>query len=106
MLLKVLKGARDTWKPEEVEMDTAFNIGDKFKMEYDWCKRIQCMNGYKPEWYKDVAEFTVVDMVCNMLVYPSEVWLRLGSEDEMFRKRCGSEEFDAPEKQVLERMAA
>ena len=75
-------------------------------MEYDWCKRIQCMNGYKPEWYKDVAEFTVVDMVCNMLVYPSEVWLLLGSEDEMFRKRCGSEEFDAPEKQVLERMAA
>ena len=40
MLLKVLKGARDTWKPDEVEMDTAFNIGDKFKMEYDWCKRI------------------------------------------------------------------
>lgn len=106
MLLKVLKGARDTGKPDMEEMETAFNIGDKFKMEYDWCDKIQCINGYRPNWHKDVAEFKVVDMVCNMLVYPSEVWLRLGSDDELFKKRCGSEEFDAPEKQVIERVRA
>lgn len=104
--MKVLKGARDTWKPDEVEMDAAFSVGEKFKMEYDWCIRIPCMNGYRPEWHKGIAEFTVVDMVCNMLINPNEVWVRLSSDDETFQKRCGSEEFDAPEKQVLERMVA
>ena len=50
--------------------------------------------------------FEVVDIVCNMVINPHEVWVRLRSCDEDFTKRCGSKEFDAPEKQVLERMAA
>lgn len=104
MLMKVLKSKGDITNPDMVDFESAFKIGDKFEMEYDWCKRIPCMNGYKPEWYKGIAEFTVVDMVCNMLINPNEVWLRLSSVDETFQKRCGSEEFDAPEKQVLERI--
>ena len=73
-------------------------------MEYDWCKRIHCMNGYKPEWYKGIAEFTVVDIVCNMLINPSSIWVRLHSDDELFKKRCGGGDFDAPEDKVLERI--
>lgn len=38
------------------------------------------------------------DMVCNMLVYPREAWMRIGLNNEMLRKRCSSEEFDEPEK--------
>lgn len=106
MLMNVIKVAGDSSKPDKVEMDTAFSIGDKFRMEYDWCKRYQGMNGYIPSWHKDTAEFEVVDIVCNMLINPHEVWVRLRSCDENFTKRCGSKEFDAPEKQVVERMAA
>ena len=106
LLMKVLKRADKASIPDMVEFDSAFKVGDKFTMEYDWCRRIPCMNGYKPEWHKDIAEITVVDMVCNMLINPNEVWLRLSSDNETFRKKCGSEAFDAPEKQVLERMAA
>ena len=104
MLIKVLKRNGDTLSPDEIEMETALNIGDKFLMEYDWCKRIPCMNGYKPDWYKDVAEFTVVDIVCNMLINPSSVWVRLHSDDELFNKRCGMGDFDVEENKVLERI--
>lgn len=102
MLMNVIKCVGNSTKPVMVEMDTEFKIGDKFKMEYDWCKRQQGMNGYIAEWHKDVAQFEVVDIVCNMVVNPHEVWLRLHSLDEKFRKRCGGE-FDAPEYQVLKR---
>ena len=44
------------------------------------------MNGYKPDWYKDIAEFIIVDIVCNMLVNPSSIWVRLHCEDETFKK--------------------
>ena len=104
MLIKVLKRNGDTSSPDKIEMETALHIGDKFLMEYDWCKRIPCMNGYKPDWYKDVAEFTVVDIVCNMLVNPSSVWVRLHSDDELFNKRCGIGDFDVEENKVLERI--
>lgn len=77
MLIRVLKRNGDTSSPDEIEMETVLHIGDKFLMEYDWCKRIPCMNGYKADWYKDVAEFTVVDTVCNMLYKPASVWVRL-----------------------------
>ncbi|MDO5587187.1 MAG: hypothetical protein Q4G53_08895 [Clostridia bacterium] len=106
MLINVIKIAGDSSKPNMVEMDTAFNIGDKFKMEYDWCRRKQAMNGYTAEWHKDIAVFEVVDIVCNMLVKPYSVWLRLRSWDENFTKRCGCEEFDVPEYQVLERKSS
>ena len=76
MLINVIKVAGDSSKPNMVEMNTAFNIGDKIKMEYDWCRRVQCMNGYMPHWYKAVAEFEVVNIVCNMLINPPEVWVR------------------------------
>lgn len=102
MLMNVIKVAGDSSKPNKVEMDTMFNIGDKIKMEYDWCKRVQCVNGYVPHWYKDVAEFEVVNIVCNMLINPPEIWIRLRSNDKDFIKRCGRE-FDAPEYQILER---
>lgn len=105
LLMNVIKVAGDSSKPNMVEIDTAFNIGDKFKMEYDWCSRHQALNGYIPKWHKDIAEFEVVDIVCNMLINPNEVWLRLKSKDENFRKRCGGE-FDAPEYQVWERKIA
>lgn len=104
-MMNVIKVAGDSSKPDTVEMDTAFSIGDKFKMEYDWCSRYPAINGYIPIWHKDTAEFEVVDIVCNMLINPHEVWVRLRSCDETFIKRCGRE-FDAPEKQILERKAA
>ena len=106
MLLKVLKSVNASDKPEIVEITTAFKIGDTFKMEYDWCKRKQAMNGYILEWHKDIAEFKVKDMVCNMLINPHEVWIRLTSDDELFNRRCGLGTFDAPEKQILERKVA
>ena len=106
MLMKVLKGAGDSRKPDEVDMDTTLFVGSKFKMEYDWCTRIPCIGGYRLDWHKDIAKFEVVDIVCNMLIYPVEVWVRLNSNDEEFIKRCGSSEFDAPEKQILERKIA
>lgn len=105
-MMNVIKVAGDSSKPDKVEMDTTLSIGDKFRMEYDWCNRYQGMNGSIPYWHIDTAEFEVVDIVCNMLINPHEVWVRLRSCDEDFTKRCGSKEFDAPEKQVLERMAA
>ena len=64
------------------------------------------MNGYKPDWYKDIAEFTVVDIVCNMLYKPASVWVRLRSADELFNKRCGSGDFDVEESMVLKRIEA
>ena len=106
MLMKVLKSVAASDKPEIVEITTAFNIGDTFKMEYDWCKRKPAMNGYIMEWHKDTAVFKVADIVCNMIINPHEVWLRLTSDDESFIHRCGRIVFDAPEKQILERKVA
>ena len=105
-MMNVIKVAGDSSKPDTVEMDTAFKIGDKFEMEYDWCSKHKAMNGYINNWHKDTAEFEVVDIVCNMLINPHEIWVRLKSKDENFTKRCGSKEFDAPEYQILERKAA
>lgn len=105
MLVNVIKAAGDLTKPNKVEMNTEFNIGDKFKMEYDWCKRVQCVNGYIPHWHKDVAEFEVVNIVCNMLINPPEIWVRLRSCNKEFIKRCGRE-FDAPEHRILQRKVA
>ncbi|MBS7297618.1 MAG: hypothetical protein KIG65_00895 [Eubacteriales bacterium] len=102
MLIKVLKRSGDASNPNEIEMETVLHIGDKFLMAYDWCKRIPCINGYKPDWYKGIAEFTVVDIVCNMLYKPESVWIRLHSDDELFNKRCGSGDFDVEEDKVLE----
>ena len=104
MNLKVIKAVGDTSKPDTVEADTSLKIGDSFEMEYDWCTKIPCINGYKPIWHKDIAEFTVVDIVCNMLINPSSVWVRLKSVDELFQKRCGAGCFDVPEDKVLERI--
>ena len=104
MTVKVLRRAGDISKPATIEMDTALNIGDRFEMEYDWCTQKECMNGYKAIWHKDIAEFRVVDIICNMLINPSSLWLRLDSDDETFQKRCGGGSFDAPEEQVLERI--
>ena len=104
MKLKVIKAVGDTSKPDTVEADTSLKIGDSFEMEYDWCTKIPCINGYKPIWHKDIAEFTVVDIVCNMLINPSSVWVRLKSVDELFQKRCGAGCFDVPEDKVLERI--
>ena len=100
----MLKRNGDITSPDEIEVESELHVGDKFLMEYDWCKRIPCMNGYKPDWYKDIAEFTVVDIVCNMLVNPSSIRVRLHCEDEIFKKRCGSKDFDVPEEKVLERI--
>lgn len=41
--MNVIKVAGDSSKPDKVEMDTALSIGDKFRMEYDWCNRYQGM---------------------------------------------------------------
>lgn len=106
MLMKVLKSVNASNKPDTIELESAFNVGDTFKMEYDWCKRYPAMNGYTLEWHKDVAVFKVKDMVCNMLINPHEVWIRLTSDDELFKRRCGRGVFDAPEKQILERKIA
>ena len=106
MLIRVLKRNGDISSPDEIEMETVLRIGDGFCMEYDWCKRIPCMNGYRPDWYKDVAEFTVVNVVCNMLCKPESIWVRLHSDDELFKKRCGNSDFDAEEDKVLERIKA
>lgn len=106
MLMKVLKSANASNKPDTIELESAFNVGDTFKMEYDWCKRYPVMNGYKLEWHKDIAVFKVEDMVCNMLFNPHEIWIRLTSDDELFNHRCGRGVFDAPEKQILERRIA
>ena len=46
MTVKVLRRAGDTSKPATIEVETAFNIGDRFEMEYDWCTQKECMNGY------------------------------------------------------------
>ncbi len=101
--MKVLKSVTASNKLESIELESAFNVGDTFSMEYDWCKRYPAMNGYTLEWHKDVAVFRVEDMVCNMLINPHEVWIRLTSDDELFKHRCGQRGFDAPEKQILER---
>ncbi len=106
MLIKVLKRSGDTTKPDMIDMETTLKVGDKFKMEYDWCKRYPAMCGELREWYKDVCEFEVVDIVCNMLVNPHSVWIRLSTDDETFAKRCGGEEFDIVEEQALKRMVA
>lgn len=39
-----------------------------------------------------------VDMACNMLGYPREAWMRLGSNNEILRKLCSRKEFDGTEK--------
>ncbi|MCR4719342.1 MAG: hypothetical protein K5768_06910 [Firmicutes bacterium] len=106
MIVRVIKREGDTSKPDNIETDTAFAIGDRFEMEYDWCTKMQCMNGYRPIWHKAVAEFVVEDIVCNMLINPSSIWVRLKSDDKVFQKRCGSGSFDVPEKQVLKRTSA
>ena len=106
MLMKVLKSVNASDKLEIIEIESAFNIGDTFKMEYDWCKRKPAMNGYLLEWHKDTAVFKVEDIVCNMVINPHEVWLRLTSDDESFMHRCGQGGFDAPEKQILQRKVA
>ena len=31
-------------------------------------------------------------------------WVRLDLDDEVFKKQCGSDSFDAPEEQVFERI--
>ena len=46
MTVKVLRRAGDTSKPATIEVETTFNIGDRFEMEYDWCTQKECMNGY------------------------------------------------------------
>lgn len=104
MLMKVWKWTHDTTSSKEVEMQTELRLGQKIYMEYDWCKRIPCMNGYKPEWHKGTAEFTVVDIVCNMLINPCEIWVRLRSDNAEFIKRCECEEFEASEQQILSRI--
>ncbi len=106
MLMKVIKNCSDTISPDMAEVETALKIGDKFKMEYDWCDKKPSICGEIQSWHKDVGEFTVVDIVCNMIIKPSEVWVRLAANDEKFTKRCGSKEFDAPEEQILERLVA
>lgn len=102
MKVKVWKH-EDAKKPDIIEVETAFNKGDKFEMEYDWCTKVECIVGHEKIWHKDIAEFEVVDIFCNMLINPSSVWLRLKSDDKLFQKRCGGC-FDVPEEQVLERM--
>lgn len=106
MLIKVIKNCGDTTLPDMVEMETTLKIGDKFKMKYDWCDKRSAMCGELKNWHMDVGEFTVVDIVCNMLIKPHSVWVRLFANDELFTKRCGSKEFDTSEQQVLERLVA
>ncbi len=106
MLIKVMKKCGNTALPDLAEVETTLKIGDKFKMEYDWCEKKPAMYGAARIWHKAVGEFTVVDIVCNMLVQPNSVWVRLSANDELFTKRCGSKEFDASEQQVLERLVA
>ena len=106
MLIKVFKSVDASDKPDTIELESAFKIGDTFKMEYDWCKRKPAMNGYIMEWHKDTAVFKVEDIVCNKVINPHEVWIRLTSDDELFNHRCGIGVFDAPEKQILERKVA
>ena len=61
----------------------------------------------------EAKDAIIVTKFKNLSVIPATIDLA-GAElelydmeqDENFTKRCGSKEFDAPEKQVLERMAA
>lgn len=104
MLIKTLKVVNDDSNPGTVEMDTKFNIGDRITMQYDWCSKTPCINGNKLNWHIGTAEFTVSNMVCNMLLFPHEIWMRLHTKDRDFINRCGCDEFDAPEQQVLKRI--
>lgn len=104
MLINVIKTEGDISKPDAIEMDTKLKIGDRFTMQYDWCSKICGINGNKVNWHIGTAEFTVSNMVCNMLLFPHEIWVRLHTQDSDFKKRCGCNEFDAPERQVLERV--
>lgn len=99
MLMKVVKEAGDNSKPDTVEMATQLNIGDKIIMQYDRFSREN-----KHSSNKGIAEFTVTDIACNMVVFPNSVWVRLDTNDSNFIKRCGGHGFDAPEQKVLERM--
>ncbi len=106
MYIKVIKNCDDGVSPDMADVDTSLKLGDTFKMEYDWCEKKPAICGEKRSWHKAVGEFTVVDIVCNMIVKPNSVWVRLSANDELFIKRCGSKEFDASEEQVLERRVA
>ena len=100
MLMKVMKRIDDASKPDVIEMDTTLNVGDMVQIEYDWCDIISG----KPNWKKAEGMFEVVDIACNMLVFPNLVWVTLTTEDKEFEERCHCNEFSAPESQILERM--
>ncbi len=82
MKMMVLKHSGSDY-PDFMEMDTDFIIGDTLKVEYDY-----------DHGKKGLADFTVVDIYCNHLVFPIEVMLTLHCGDTLFKERCRCATFE------------
>lgn len=103
MKMAVLK-IQGSNRPDYVERDTVFKIDQKIAIEYDWAEKENCMNGYRNNWHKDTGIFIVKDIICNMIINPSEIMIKLHSDNETFIKRCNRKEFYVFENLLIGRL--
>lgn len=101
MLVDVIKHASDVGKPEKVEVDSCFYIGERLKITYDGSTEISGMTGNTKRWNTGTADVKVVDIVCNMVINPAEVWVILEPDDPLFLELIGERRIEVPEKLLL-----
>lgn len=86
--VKVIKNTNDTNKPDTVEINTIFSIGQKIDLKYDLNKKKTiCSYGSistENKTTENIGTFEITDILCNMLVYPHENMIELKSLDEKF----------------------
>lgn len=104
MKVKVIKHVNDSEKPETVEVDSCFSIGEKLTITYDCSTEIRGINGNIKRWSTSTAEVEVIDIVCNMITLPEETWVCLKTEDPLFLELIGERMLAVPEKTLLERV--
>ena len=87
------------------EVDTRFSVGERFRIVYD-LSGTRMPSGIWNMRNQEEMIVEIVEIVCNMLIFPAEVWVLLKTEDPKFLAFYGNDVLNVEESRFAKRIIA